>query len=124
MLASLQGLLPFRDLRGVDLVAFGNLVDRLLLAQYLQGDFALELGGERTSLFHRLPLLHFTLLRQAVQFYPARSILPKNFHPLRSDAVFDRDILLPQIGLLRKGRTGFNNVELYKATAYSPLPTR
>ncbi|MEK9984522.1 MAG: transposase [Opitutae bacterium] len=43
-----------------------------------------------------------------------RNILPKNFHTLRSDAIFDRDILLTQIGLLCNGRTDFNDVELYK----------
>lgn len=43
-----------------------------------------------------------------------RDILPKNFYPKRSDAIFDRDILLTQIGLLCNGRTDFNDVELYK----------
>ena len=57
-------------------------------------------------------------------------ILPENFYSRRSDAIFDRDILLTLIGLLCNGHTDFSDVNQYKgdrlfAAAYgiSRLPS-
>lgn len=44
----------------------------------------------------------------------ARSTIPANFQPRRSDAIADRDILLSQIGLLCNGRADFNDIDLYR----------
>jgi hypothetical protein len=53
------GLAQIQEISFQDFVEFGDLVDRLLVAQCHQGDFALEQGGERTSLLHALLMSYF-----------------------------------------------------------------
>ena len=83
-----QGLLPFGDLRGVNLMPLGYLVDRLLFALRFQRYLALELSGKFTSLFHRLLLSYFFLatcptLRGRLR---GLSLYPRQFQPHQSSS--------------------------------------